>query len=164
MVTLKTIEDRSTPVGDCLEWQNYISTTGQPMVRHAGQAVYVRRLVVQLEGREPEYEWVSRVSCKNNRCVLGAHITTHPADQHAKHMSKLVDYNRPLRIARLQKAAESRRKATDECVMRVLTDPRPAVHVAKDLGISPSLARKIRAGKMRRQVSASVNPFAGLMR
>jgi hypothetical protein len=55
-------------------------------------------------------------------------------------------------------------KASAEVVHRILTDPRPAAHLAAEMGISRSLVQKIRAGKARKQVSASLNPFAGLMR
>ncbi len=46
----------------------------------------------------------------------------------------------------------------------IRTDDRKAEDVARELGVSKSLVKKIRRGEAYREVNAAINPFAGLMR
>ncbi len=163
-LTLDMIFDRCEVVGECYEWQQYVNKDKRPMARHEGGPVYVQRLVIELSGMAPAFEWHAKTTCGNPRCCKPAHLKAVCAKKALATMWQANNYQSPTYLAARQRAAAGRTKATDEMVQRILTDPRPAAHLAAEMGISRSLAQKIRAGKARKQVSASLNPFAGLMR
>lgn len=163
-LTLEMIFDRCEVVGECYEWQQYVNKDQRPMARHEGAPVYVQRLVIELSGMAPAFEWHAKTTCNNPRCCNPAHLKAVSAKRALRSMWKRNDYQDPTYLAARQRAAAGRTKASAEMVQRILTDPRPASHLAVEMGISRSLAQKIRAGKARKQVSASLNPFAGLIR
>jgi hypothetical protein len=163
-LTLDMIFDRCEPVGECYEWQQYVNKDKRPMARHEGAAVYVQRLVIELSGMAPTFEWHAKTTCNNPRCCNPAHLKAVCAKKAMANMWRGNNYQDPTYLAARQRAAAGRTKASAEMVQRILTDPRPAAHLAAEMGISRSLAQKIRAGKARKQVSASLNPFAGLIR
>lgn len=163
-LTLDTIFDRCEPVGECHEWQQYVNKDKRPMARHEGGPVYVQRLVIELSGMAPAFEWHAKTTCNNPRCCNPAHLKAVCAKKAMANMWRGNNYQDPTYLAARQRAAAGRTKTSAEMVQRILTDPRPAAHLAAEMGISRSLAQKIRAGKARKQVSASLNPFAGLIR
>jgi len=163
-LTLDMIFDRCEVVGECYEWQQYVNKDKRPMARHEGGPVYVQRLVIELSGMAPAFEWHAKTTCNNTRCCNPTHLKAVCAKKAMANMWRGNNYQDPTYLAARQRAAAGRTKASAEMVHRILTDPRPAAHLADEMGISRSLAQKIRAGKARKQVSASLNPFAGLIR
>jgi hypothetical protein len=79
-------------------------------------------------------------------------------------MAKNVRHNAPTRIAKLQAAAVGRRKLSDEQVNDIVMSSESSRALALQYGVSPGTISKVKGHRARRVVSASVNPFAGLMR
>lgn len=161
--TIESLMARTIEIGDCMEWTGYCQNE-TPFVVSGGVKWMVRRLVKHLQGR-PLYPGVHfGTHCGNPKCVNPDHIAERRKADHMRLMAKNVDHNHPIRIAKLQKAAESRRVLSDESLAMIRSDDRNDRIVAADFGVSKSLINKIRQNKSRKIVNASINPFAGLMR
>lgn len=162
--TLDTILARTDEVGECLEWQGITASSGAPLVKFDGKLMTVRRVIRQLQGKPAVEGNFLAPSCGNPRCIKPAHIVERTPSQHAKQMSACIDFRSPLRIARLQKATAHKRVVSEEGLALIRSDARTAEEVARELGCSKSLVSKIRRGEAYRQVNASANPFAQLLR
>jgi hypothetical protein len=161
--TLETILARTDEVGDCMEWQG-IMHNGTPQIRIDRKLRTVRRVIREMQGKPASPMMFLATSCGNPKCVHPDHIMDRTMNQHMRAMGKLIKHNHPVRIAKLQAAKAAERKIDAEGLALVLTDPRRAQDVADELSVSKSLVTRIRRGEAYRQVSASANPFAGLMR
>lgn len=161
--TMETIMARTAEIGECLEWLGMFRN-GTPQIRIARKMKTVRRVIRELQGNPTAEGAYLKSSCGNARCVHPEHIIEHTKAQHMKSISKLVEFNHPLRIAKLQKAKAHVRVVSDEGLAIIRSDNRRAKDIADELGVSKTLVNKIRRGQAYRQVSAAVNPFAGLMR
>ena len=161
--TLETIMQRTQEVGDCVEWQGYVANRS-PQVSHGGKITTVRKLIRELQGRPTPMGVFVSATCGNHLCVNPAHLIDRTMSQHAKMMSSKIDYDAPVRIAKLQKSAAGRRKISDEGVAAALSDPRSSRAVADEHGVHKSLIARIRRGQAHRQLNAKTNFFAGLMR
>jgi hypothetical protein len=160
--TLETILARTDAVGQCLEWQGIMSH-GTPQIRIDRKLLSVRRVIRDLQGNPATVDVFLAPSCCNSKCVHPEHIMDRSTAKHMQVMGKLVKHNHPVRIAKLQKAKASERALDDEGLAVVLSDPRRAQDVADELRVSKSLVNRIRRGTAYRQVSASKNPFSGLI-
>lgn len=161
--TLETILARTDEVGECLEWQG-IMRNGTPQIRIDRKLLSVRRVIRGLQGNPVSAKMFLATSCCNQKCVHPDHIMARTKTQHMQAMGKLVQHNHPVRIAKLQKVKASERKLDATGLALVLTDPRRAQDVADELSVSKSLVTRIRRGDAYRQVNATANPFAGLIR
>lgn len=161
--TLETILARTDEVGDCLEWQG-MNKNGTPLIRIARKMHTVRRVIREMLGIPAAEGNYLAASCANPKCVNPEHIIERTRAQHMKRIASMVDHNHPIRIAKLQKSKAHKRVVSDEGLAIILNDNRKSEDVARELGVSKSLVKKIRRGEAYRQVSAAVNPFAGLMR
>ena len=161
--TLDTILARTDEVGECLEWQG-IMANATPQIRIDRKLLSVRRVIRELLGRQAKTGNFLAASCGNSKCVKPEHIIEHTQRQHMKAITSKVDHNHPVRIAKLQKAKQHLRVVSDEALMMIRSDSRSGKVVASELGVSKSLVNKIRRGECYRDVRASSNPFAGLMR
>lgn len=162
--TLKTLEALSRWDDDCLEWRSYMIKGLYPQVFHDGSMIMVRKLVMQLAGRETPPMSYYKPSCDNPRCIRLEHIKIVPSGRHMTSMAYAVDHQSPVRIAKLQKAAAPRRKLTDEQVMEIRASSDATRDIAARYGISKSIVCKIKRNRSNRIVSAASNPFAGLLR
>lgn len=165
--TLESLHARCVEVGDCWEWQGYYATNNKvPYVSHGGKMLAVRRVVAELSGRDVSrpVNWSAR--CGNYRCVCPDHLMFRTDRQHSQHMAGLVNQKSPTRIARMQQAARGRPgcKLDLTLVEAIRMDPRPVGAIGQAFGISKSQAARIKAGKAWKQVTASANPWGGLMR
>jgi hypothetical protein len=160
--TFETILARTDEVGDCLEWQGIMSH-GTPQIRIDRKLLSVRRVIREMQGKPASADAFLASSCGNKKCVNPEHIAARTKSQHMQAMSKLINHNHPVRIAKLQKAKASERVLDDEGLAMVMTDPRRAQDVAEQLSVSKSLVNRIRRGTAYRQVNASMNPFSGLI-
>lgn len=154
---------RTVEVGDCMEWTGYFQNK-TPFVVSGGDKWMVRRLVKHLEGKPLSEKLHFGTHCNNHKCVKPEHIAERTQKQHMTIMAKKVKHNHPIRIAKLQKAAQFRRVLTDECLAKIRVDERSCAAISIDYAVSKSLIQKIKIGKSNRVVRASLNPFAGLMR
>lgn len=160
--TLDSILARTDEVGDCLEWQG-IMGNNTPQIRIARKLQMVRRVIRDMLGNPAAEGNYLAPSCGNPKCIKPEHIIERTRAQHMKRIARLVDHNHPIRIAKLQKAKAHLRVVSDEGVAMIRADDRKAEDVARELGVSKSLVKKIRRGQAYRE-SAAANPFAGLMR
>lgn len=161
--TMESLLARTEEVGECMEWQGYVGN-GSPQVSHNGRMTTVRKLMRELQGKPAGKGVFAGVNCGNPLCINPAHVIDRNMRQHGQMMASRIDYTSPMRTVKLQRAAAGRRKITDEGIAAALTDPRSCEAVAADHGVHKSLIARIRRGQAHRQVNASINPFAGLMR
>jgi hypothetical protein len=162
--TIDTIMARTDEVGDCLEWQGIMANNSTPQIRIDRKLFSVRRVIREMIGNAAKPGNFLAVSCGNPKCVKPDHIIERTPQQHMTAMAALVQHNHPIRIAKLQKAKRHERVVSDEGLLLIRTDSRKAEDVARELGVSKSLVNRIRRGDCYREVRASNNPFAGLMR
>jgi hypothetical protein len=166
-ITIHTIESlmqRTSVEGDCIEWLGYSYEGNNPQVSHAGKMVAVRKLVMLLSGRKLPDRAYYKTTCGNDLCVRLEHIKVVDTQKHMAAMAKNVRHNAPTRIAKLQASAINRRKLTDEQVQDILLSSGSSRALALQYGVSPGTISKVKGHRARRVVSASMNPFAGLMR
>lgn len=161
--TMESLLARTEEVGECMEWQGYVGN-GSPQVSHNGKITTVRKLMRELQGKPTGQGIFTGVKCGNPLCVNPAHLVDRTMKQHGQMMASRIDYTSPVRVAKLQRAAAGRRKISAEGIAAARTDPRSCEKVAEDHGVHKSLIARIRRGQAHRQVNASINPFAGLMR
>lgn len=162
--TIDTLLARTEEIGNCLEWQSTMSSTDTPVVKHSGRYMTVRRLIRELEGRPVPRGHFAVPSCGNTKCIRPSHIVERTMSGHASEMASRVEYNSPLRLARLQKLHAHKRVLTWEKVEMIRSDPRTAGEVAAEVGCSKSLVKMVRRGEAYLDRIASSNPFAQLMR
>ena len=162
--TMQTIMARTSVEDDCVEWTGYVYAGNNPQVSHDGKMMAVRKLVMVLSGRKVPERAYYKTHCGNDLCVRIEHIKVVDHQKHMADMAKNVKHNSPIRIARLQAAAIGRRKLTDQQVQDIIVSPENTRALGEMYGVSKSTISKIKGHRARRTVSASVNPFAGLMR
>jgi hypothetical protein len=150
--TIKSLMERTSVEGDCIEWSGYVYAGNNPQISHAGNMVAVRKLVMLLNERKVPDRAYYKTTCGNDLCVR------------LEHMAKNVKHNAPTRIAKLQASAVGRRKLTDEQVQDILMADGTSRQLGAQYGVSPSTISKVKGYRARRVVSASINPFVGLMR
>lgn len=160
--TIESLMARTEEVGNCIEWQGYFQNRA-PYVQHGDRFLAVRRLIKELLGAHHGEKLSYGTSCGNHRCVNPDHIVARNVAQHMKYLTSKADYNNPVRIAKLQKAAAKRRVLNDEQVFQAYSDPRTCAEIAVDLGVSKEIVSRIKRGKSNRTVIAKNNPFWGLM-
>jgi hypothetical protein len=166
-ITIHTIEslmERTTAEGDCIEWSGYVYAGNNPQVSQDGKMVAVRKLVMLLNQRKVPDRAYYKTTCGNDLCVRIEHIKVDDHKRHMQVMAKNVQHNAPTRVAKLQASAMSRRKLTDEQVQDILMAEGSSRALALIYAVSPGTINKIKAHRARRVISASVNPFVGLMR
>lgn len=161
--TVESVLARAHEIGDCMEWGGYLCS-GVPNMTVNRRCRPVRRFLLELLGRPARPGSFVGTTCGNPLCVNPEHIIERSMFHHMRRASKLVDHNCPVRIAKLQKHAAVRGILSKDDVLKILNDPRCAREVAEEIGCSKSLVTRVRRGQAYRQVNASVNPFAGLMR
>jgi hypothetical protein len=162
--TIESLMERTSVEGDCIEWLGYSYDGNNPQVSHAGKMMSVRKLVMLLNERKVPDRAYYKTTCGNDLCVRLEHIKVVDTKKHMAAMAKNVRHNAPTRIAKLQAAAVGRRKLSDEQVHDIVMSSESSRALALQYGVSPGTISKVKAHRARRVVSASVNPFAGLMR
>lgn len=166
-ITIHTIESlmtRTSIEGDCIEWQGYVYDGNNPQVCNAGKMTGVRKLVMLLNERKVPEKAYYKTTCGNDLCVRLEHIKVVDHKKHMISMAKNVRHNAPTRIAKLQKVAANRRKLSDEQVQEIIISDQPTRALAEIYGVSHSTISKVKSHRARRIISASLNPFVGLMR
>jgi len=166
-VTIQTIDslmERTSAEGDCIEWSGYVYAGNNPQVSHDGKMIAVRKLVMLLHERKLPERAYYKITCGNDLCVRLEHIKVVEHKKHMTQMAKMVLHNAPTRIAKLQQMAFSRRKLSDQQVQDIIMSDESSRTLAAVYGVSRSTISKVKAHRARRVVSASMNPFVGLMR
>lgn len=162
--TIQSLMERTSVEGDCTEWLGYSYEGNNPQVSHDGKMIAVRKLVMLLHERKVPDRAYYKTTCGNELCVRLEHIKVVDHKRHMISMAKKVIHNAPTRVAKLQASAISRRKLTDEQVQDIVMSDQSTRALAAVYGVSPSTISKVKSNRTRRVMSASVNPFVGLMR
>lgn len=157
--TTETLLARTVEEGECLLWQGYIGMN-VPQVSHGGKVVPVRRLLLELAGKNPMPGGYASTSCGNQSCVNPEHITNRNRHQHAVAMTQ-APRNELLRRAKL---AEFKRVTVAKITLDEAREIRSSDEVnwvlADRYGIDKSQVARIKNGTAWREFHQS--PFAGL--
>src|SRR5687767_8625125 len=84
--TMESLLARTVEEGECLIWRGYVANK-TPQVAHNGKMVTVRRLMLQLQGKDPKDYCAS--SCGDPLCVAPHHIVSRSKSLHLKRMTKM---------------------------------------------------------------------------
>lgn len=156
--TMQSLLKRTEEVGNCKEWQGYISNQ-TPKVCHEGKMHSVRRVMLKLLNKKiPAKSFVSS-SCCNQKCVNPDHIVIRNLVQHAGVMAGLVQHQNPARLVKLTQKAQVRRKLTDEQIEQIRMTDESCAKLARDFNVNRSLVSRIRRGEAHRVTQAINNPF-----
>lgn len=160
--TLETLLAKTEDYGNCMEWTGYYQNK-TPFASTNGVLTSVRKMIAEFTGKTvPEGHFVG-TTCGNKRCVNPDHLVVRSMKDHASMMAVNVDHTSIIRVAKLHKAAQTRRVLTDDQVMDVMMDSRTTREIANSFGVSKSLICRIKNGTSNRAVTAVNNPFYGLM-
>ena len=160
-ISVQTVDKllaRTEEVGECLEWQGYI-TNGVPQVSHAGRMIGVRRLMLMLQGIEIKNTMYASCSCGNPRCVKPEHIVRRTSQQHFAKMANMGAYNPAARIAKSTMKRRQRSRMTLEMVREIRSSDKPSQQLADELGFGRQTISRIRSGHSWKEIAS---PFAGL--
>ena len=158
---LKKIESRCEEVGDCLEWQGYVSSGGSPRIWHEGKTHSVRKLMLQANGKPsdvpPKYKLMT--TCENQRCVHPSHLVIVPMAKFVR--DRLVaNTNHQIRAAKIAKARRKSAKLTADDVAAIRASDEADHILAERYGVSRSHVSGIQARTKWRD--HSVSPWAGM--
>lgn len=136
---------RCTEVGDCLIWQGRVAH-GSPLVHLGGKYLTARRVLWEAtHGAIPRGLYPSCI-CHETACMNIKHIRLMTTQQIAAKAATRGAFSRPERRAAIALAVRRKSNLTPEMLHRIRAADTGAA-VARELGISKSLATKIRAGK-----------------
>ena len=158
---LNKITDRCEEVGDCLEWQGYISAGGSPRMYHDGKMQSARKLVLQAHGKPSEVPLKHKLvcTCENHRCVNADHIAIVPLAKFVR--ERLVaNTNHQIRAAKIAKARRQSAKLTADDVAAIRASDEADHILAERYGVSRSHVSGIQARTKWRD--HSVSPWAGM--
>lgn len=141
---LDRIMARTTEEGDCLIWEG-VWNNGSPQVYLDGKYQMVRRVLWQAEHGPIRRGLHPRCTCGEQRCVRLAHIRLRTTRQIAQDAAKTGSWSSLLRRAKIAAARRKASKLTQDDVARIRAAETGAA-IARELGISKSMAAKIRSG------------------
>lgn len=153
----------------CWVWNGFVTKQGQPQCRitiapKVTASMLVRRLVAKMAWGDKEitttkggeaWGWEkfaqSRQAGVRRTCSWGC---CHP--EHVKMRTKFQAMaparGRPLplehRLA-ISKARRATSRISEADIVRMITDPRPGIHVAAEMGVCPSYVPHVRTGRVR---------------
>ncbi len=128
------------------------------------QRVAVRRVVLQLQGKELPNGWVAYRTCTEPLCCNPEHIKAGPRAKAVTQLAALGVFDtRAFKTARAESAKTSRRFTPDQ-VRTIRQDTRSARAIAEDFACSRQLVVAIRSFRSYRDVplGATVFDLAGL--
>jgi hypothetical protein len=159
--TVESLLARCEEEGECFLWKGY-STNNTPMVHQDGKMVSVRRLLIDMEGREFKGKYTGS-SCGNPMCINPAHIVQRTVKAHITRMAK-KSAEPEAKLRRINAMLVWRRqnplKLDMDRARLIRDDERTPVEIALDFGISKSMVCRIKRGEQWRDLS---NPFSALL-
>lgn len=156
--TIKTLRERCAEVGDCLEWPG---KSRHPMVRHMGRTMLVRRLVLELVGKQIPADKRAVMSCENRLCINPDHIVMRSHREIMARQGALGKLSDPARVAKIAATKrEKYAKLTMADARAIRASPETHEKTAAKYGIHPSKVASIRQHRCWRELHG--NPFAGL--
>ena len=158
---LKKIESRCEEVGDCLEWQGYISAGGSPRIYHDGKMQSVRKLMLQAHGKPSGVPLKHKLmtTCENPRCVHPSHLVIAPMAKFVR-VRLVANTNHQIRAAKIAKARRKSAKLTADDVAAIRASDEADHILAERYGVSRSHVSGIQARTRWRD--HSVSPWAGM--
>lgn len=153
-MNLEKIYSKCEEVGDCLEWQGYVTKHGEPVTSEKK----IRRLVwEQTQGPIPDGMVVTYGDKCNSRCIC--HLKLATKRQIARRTGKQGGFSSPERAAAITLGRRKNTKYSQELVNQIRYSALDHAAAAKEFGVSRSYVYKVRNNETRRDLA---NPFAGL--
>lgn len=149
---------RCTEVGDCLIWQGRVAN-GSPLVYIDGKYLTARRVLWEATRGPIGRGLYPSCTCHESACMNIEHIRLMTTRQIARKAAKTGAFSRPERRAAIALALRRSSKITPEMEQRIRAAESGAA-VARELGISKSMATKIRAGKARAPHTQGASVFS----
>ena len=133
--------------GQCRLWTGYM-VNGSPLINVNGAGTSVRRLVWREKHGPIAPNLLAHAQCGNPACVAAEHIVLMTAQEIAKKAAAAGAFSTPQRRAAQSAAARRHAKKLNlELAREIRLSSDTSKVVAARYGISPSLVKKVRAGK-----------------
>lgn len=160
--TLETLIARTQEEGQCMTWQGYFGN-GVPMVSNPEERgmISVRRLILQLTGKNPPDGGFIAPRCGNRQCVNPQHLQHRTQRQHMAHIASEGSKNEMLNELRKAKISKAKRQISDTVRQAIIDSPLIAALAAKKYGVSVSTVKKYRVEAKTIKLG---NVWAGLIR
>lgn len=163
--TRRTMRARCEFIGDHWLWTGATTRDGIGEVRHGFNLRSARTVMWELVNGEPMPKgMVCICACEHTACISPRCIQAVTFAEKNRIMAQRGVYG-PWTDERREKCRQTRRKNsrfTEEVIDQVRNDPRSARVVAIEVGMSPSHAKQIRAGKSWTKFDAWANTFGRL--
>lgn len=145
--------------GACRIWKGAYSSTGGPVAEHKGKRIPVRKLLVQLSGKDvPDGAFVGRVlACPHKGCICEAHIAVRSHSEHMRAAS-LRQESTMTSLANRRIAARRRGKLTTEQARAIRMESGTLHEIGSRYGVSMQTVSRIKRGVMWKEAAS---PFAG---
>lgn len=167
---LDRIRNRVDEFGDCWIWTGR-THNGTPMVAFRGRDWAVRRVVLVALGRE--HDLGGRVSviaaCGNPACVspsCARIVERREANQTLVKRAAQANSGTSSGFARRVKLARSKShlsKLTDEQVAQIVSGSRPVAEMAREFGVSKTVAYRYARGDSVRSALVATGPWCALL-
>lgn len=143
--TLKTVADRSEPVGECLIWQQLKNGSGMPVASYNGRCTTVRRIVwrVVTGSMPPEGKRIS-MRCKNIDCVRYECMVLRTPSQEQLAAGKSQAWRLSITLANKRRANN---KLSPEKVAAIRESDRSHEDLAREHGVGVDYMRSVRKGR-----------------
>lgn len=131
--------------GDCWLWQGAMDK-GAPRAKVGGKMVYVRRLVLELSGKQIPAGMRATNTCGDGRCVNPSHVVPRTLSAINADVAKRTGFARKAaRRAKISAAKRKNSKVTPEMVAEIRSSEGTGREIAERLGLNPSTVNDIRA-------------------
>lgn len=141
---IERILSKCVEEGDCLEWQGRMNNR-VPKTYMDGMDRPVRRVLWESVNGPIKPGWFATCGCGNHRCVKLDHIRLMTPKMMGKKAARSGVFASPQRRAAIAATRRKNSKLTPEQVQQV-REAVSGAQAARDLGISKSMASKIRRG------------------
>lgn len=164
-VAVDELLERTVEEGECRVWQGFMKKVLNPMVRHGGVQVPVRKLVAQLSGRPVLAGGYWSTRCGTVGCIAPDHIVRRNTREHFRRMAGKLHSSPAAMAVRNAKISQMRRrhgKLSQEQIQELMHSNETSREAAARLGISRATVRKYQTG-----VSGATldrNPWLQLLR
>lgn len=143
--SIEAIHAKCTEEGDCWLWQGAMDK-GTPRAKVNRKMVYVRRLVLELSGKEIKTNLRATTTCGDERCVNPDHVVAKtPSSINARTAMSTGFARKASRRAKISASRRKSSKVTPEMVAEIRGSEGPGSAIAERLGLSKSTVNSIRA-------------------
>lgn len=145
----------------CMVWAGRMhSQNGAPLVDHQGRRRMVRRLLLELLGRNVRPGDFVRCRCETPGCINPDHLRVLPRATHMREVAASVNRNEPVRRAKIAATRRARHAVlTPAQVQEIRASDESAAALGRRLGVNKSLVARIRRGEA---WADHTSPWAGM--